>query len=156
MESSTSETAVAESTEVEEAAESTSVPSEFTSDIPSNADFEAERRNAMMTHIRETLRKPKAGEKQEMAFIEKSECSNRGMFFHFKTSTQILKLANPAANKLEMRAFTPDVEHLQMGCGMKAVEIPVVITYTDVPDKKSKANGELIALEFVPKSFVLQ
>ena len=109
----------------------------------------------MMAHIKDSIRKPAAGEKQEMAFIEKSECTNKGMFFYFKTATQVLKLSNPAANKLAMRAFTADVEHLQMGCGMKAVEIPVVITYTEMPDKKSKAHGELIALEFVPKSFVL-
>lgn len=150
------ETAFAEPAEITETAESGAPPTEFTSNLNSKDDFEAERRNAMMAHIKENLRKPAVGEKQEMAFIEKSECSNKGMFFYFKTPTQILKLANPAANKLEMRAFTPDVEHLQIGCGMKAVEIPVVITFTQVPDKKSKANGELIALEFVPKSFVLQ
>ncbi len=135
--------------------ESVPATSEVVSNMPSNDDFAAERRNAMMAHIKESLRKPNAGEKQEMAFIEKSECSNKGMFFYFKTPTQILKLSNPAANKLEMRAFTPDVEHLQIGCGMKAVEIPVVVTYAEMRDKKSKTNGELIALEFVPKSFVL-
>ncbi len=152
----TAETTFTEPAEITETVESGTPPTEFTSNVNSKDDFEAERRNAMMAHIKENLRKPAVGEKQEIAFIEKSECSNKGMFFYFKTSTQILKLANPTANKLEMRAFTPDVEHLQIGCGMKAVEIPVVITFTQVPDKKSKANGELIALEFVPKSFVLQ
>lgn len=139
-----------------ESSASAETPSEAQLDVSSKADYDAERRNAMMAHIKESIRKPAAGEKQEMAFIEKSECSNKGMFFYFKTSTQILKLSNPAESKLAMKAFTADVEHLQMGCGMKAVEIPVVITYTEMPDKKTKANGQLIALEFVPKSFVLQ
>ncbi len=153
VDASSSET---DNVEATESAESISSAPELTSNVNSKDDFEAERRNAMMEHIRESLRKPNPGEKREMAFIEKSECSNKGMFFYFKTPTQILKLSNPTTKKLEMRAFTQDVEHLQMGCGMKAVEIPVIITYTEMPDKKSKANGELIALEFVPKSFVLQ
>ncbi len=119
-------------------------------------DFNTQRRNAMMEQIKAAMRKPLPGEKRELAFIEKSECSNKGSFFYFKTQTRMLKLSNPAAAKLEMRAFTQDVENLQIGCGMKAVEIPVVITYKDIPDKKSKADGELIALEFVPKNFVLE
>ncbi len=148
--------AVVETTGPPEQTQPMTEPSQPALDVSSKDDFEAERRNAMMVHIKESIRKPGTGERQEMAFIEKSECSNKGMFFYFKTATQVLKLSNPAADKLAMRAFTPDVEHLQIGCGMKAVEIPVIITYTEKQDKKSKANGELIALEFVPKSFVLQ
>ena len=148
-------TAAIETTGSREQTQPATEPSQPAPDVGSKDDFEAERRNAMMAHIKDSIRKPGTGETQEMAFIERSECSNKGMFFYFKTATQILKLSNPASNKLAMRAFTPDVEHLQIGCGMKAVEIPVIITYTGVPDKKSKANGELIALEFVPKSFVL-
>ncbi|MBC7899785.1 MAG: tetratricopeptide repeat protein [Saprospiraceae bacterium] len=133
----------------------TSVPEGFTPPAKTQDDYEGERRNSMMQHIKDSIRKPAAGEKQELALIEKSECSNKGMFFYFKTPTQVLKLTNPTTGKFEMRAFTPDVEHLQIGCGMKAVEVPVVITYTDLPDKKSKSNGTLIALDFVPKSFAL-
>ena len=142
--------------ETSNSTETVEIPSETISIVNSKDDFEAQRRDAMMAHIKESIRKPNSGEKQELAFIEKSECSNKWVFFYFKTPTQILKLSNPAAGKLAIRAFAPDVEHLQVGCGMKAVEIPVVITYVDMPDKKSKTNGELIALDFVPKSFVLQ
>ncbi|MEO7673998.1 MAG: tetratricopeptide repeat protein [Pyrinomonadaceae bacterium] len=130
-------------------------PSENVWKGSSKDDFEAERRNSMMTHVKDSIRTPGPGERQEMGFIEKSECTNKAMFFYFKTATQTLKLSNPSASKLAMRAFTPDVEHLQMGCSMKQVEIPVVITYKESLDKKSKTNGELIALDFVPKSFVL-
>lgn len=137
-----------------EAAE-TELPPEAISGGNSKEDFETQRRNAMMSHIRGALRKPGAGEKQEMAFIEKTECNNKGIFFFVKTQTQTLKLSSSGEKKMEMKAFTPDVEHLQIGCGMKAVEIPAVITYTEMPDKRSKTSGELIALEFVPKSFVL-
>ncbi|MBC7900661.1 MAG: hypothetical protein H7070_11490 [Saprospiraceae bacterium] len=91
-----------------------------------------------------------------MAFIEKSECSNKGAVFFFRTDAALLKLSNPTPQTLPMKAFTQDIENLQIGCGMTAVEIPVIITYKEIPDKKTKTNGELVALEFVPKSFVLE
>ena len=136
--------------------EPTEISSQAVPNVNVVEDFEAARRTAMMTHVKENLRRPNAGEKRELTFIEKSECSNKGMFFYFKTPTRTLKLSNPTANKLEMRAFTSDVENLQIQCGMKAVEIPVIITFNEIADKKTKASGQLIALEFVPKSFVLE
>ena len=64
-------------------------------------------RDSMMAAIREALRKPAADEKQEVAFIESSECGGRGSFFYIKTPLKLLKLSNPAAEKkLEIRAFT--------------------------------------------------
>lgn len=125
--------------------------------MPSPQSFEEQRRNMMMNHIKENLRKPGPGEVRVMGFIEKSECSNKGAFFYIKTGTQILKLnGSQDKTRFEMKGFTPDIENLQVGCGMKAVEIPVVVTYRDEFDKKNKAAGILLALEFVPKSFVLE
>jgi predicted Zn-dependent protease len=117
-------------------------------------DFEAQRRAAMMQGIKNALRQPQAGEKREIGTIEKVECSNKGMFFLFKTATQIVKLtAIPQA--IQMRAYTPDIEQLQFGCAMKQVDIPVVFTYKENADAKAKTGGEIVSLEFVPKSFSL-
>jgi tetratricopeptide (TPR) repeat protein len=125
--------------------------------MPPPQSFEEQRRNAMVIYIKENLRKPAAGEIRVMGFIERSECSNKGAFFYIKTPTQILKLnGGTDKQRFEMKAFTPDIENLQVGCGMKPVEIPVVVTYRDTLDKKNKANGDLVAVEFVPKSFVLE
>jgi hypothetical protein len=57
---------------------------------------------------------------------------------------------------LSIRGFTPDIESLRFGCNMKPVEIPVVFTYKPAADPKSKTSGDLVALEFVPKSSVLE
>jgi tetratricopeptide (TPR) repeat protein len=121
-----------------------------------NTDFDAQRRAAMMQHIKDRMRQPAAGEKREIGFIEKVECSNKEMFFYFKTQTQTLKLATASPQAIQMRAFTPEVEQIQFGCNLKQVDIPVVFTYKQSSDPKAKSGGEIIALEFVPKSFILE
>ncbi|HEX8286798.1 MAG TPA: tetratricopeptide repeat protein [Pyrinomonadaceae bacterium] len=120
-----------------------------------NQDSEAQRRAMMLEAIKNSLRKPLDGEKREMGFIEKVECSNKGMFLHFKAQTQTLKLAAPPQG-LQMRAYTPEVAQIQFGCGMKGVDVPVVFTYKESIDLKGGSTGEIIALEFVPKSFSLE
>ncbi len=102
------------------------------------------------------MQPPLAGEKREFGFIEKVECSNKGMFFFFKTETQTLKLASSSPQAIQMQAFTKEVEQLQFGCSLKQVDIPVVFTYKQESNPKAKSNGELIAMEFVPKSFILE
>jgi hypothetical protein len=101
------------------------------------------------------LRKPAAGETQDFGYIERTECNKDGMFFFLKTTSQTLRLKSPAQG-LNFRAYTPDVESLQIGCGMKPVEIPVVFIFKGPADIKRKVAGELVSLEFVPKTFTLQ
>lgn len=118
-------------------------------------DLEAARRKMMLDSIKQNLRVPAAGEKREMGFIEKSECSGKGAFFFFKVGAQVLRLSVNQTRQPENRAYTRDVEGLQIGCGMKAVDIAVIFTYTPSKDAKAKTAGELVAMEFVPKGFVL-
>jgi hypothetical protein len=48
------------------------------------------------------------------------------------------------------------MEQVQIGCGMKNIDIPVVVTYKDAPNAKAKTGGELVSLEFMPANFVLR
>jgi hypothetical protein len=43
-----------------------------------------------------------------------------------------------------------------MGCSMKALDIPVVFIYKVAADARAKSAGQLVSLEFVPRSFVLK
>jgi hypothetical protein len=122
---------------------------------PAAQNYEAERRKAMMQSIADSLRKPGPGERRVLGIIEKSECTSKGMFFFVKAGVQVLKLNIPKPQALIIRGYTPDMEGLQIGCGMKNVDIPVVVVYKDIPDAKAKLAGELLSLEFVPKSFQL-
>lgn len=124
--------------------------------MPSREEIEQERRKFMLQSIADSIRKPTTGEKRIMGFIEKSECTNKGVFYTVKVGDQLFKLSDIEPERTFMRAYTRDVENLQIGCGMKNVDVPVVIVYTESTDKKPKVAGDVVSLEFVPKSFQLE
>lgn len=126
------------------------------SSAPDRQDSDARRREAMMRGIKNALRPLGEGEKRELAFIEKIECTKDGLLFHFKTQAETIKLSAASPQAIQIRAFTPEVEQVRFGCGLKQVEIPAVITYKVDLSLTAKAYGQLIAMEFVPKSFVLE
>ncbi len=85
-----------------------------------------------------------------MGTVEKIECTGNSIFFLVKTDTQSLKLKAKSPQDVKIGAVTPDISGLQIGCGVKFPPIPAVITYR--PNGK---DGEIVAVEFVPKSFKL-
>ncbi len=119
------------------------------------AETDKRRRERMLEMIGENLRKPQEGEKREMGIIEKIECSGQSMFFYVKTDTQTLKL-RALPKDVKFASFTPDVGQFQIGCSAKMPVYPAVITYRMTEFRlKDTAQGELIAVEYVPKSFKL-
>jgi hypothetical protein len=127
------------------------------SSLPTKTEnVDAQRRAAMMQGIKNALRQPLTGEKRELGFIEKVECGGKGIAFYIKNATQTFKLSAASPQAIQIKGFTPEIQQLQLGCQLKQVDIPVVFTYKENTDSKAKSNGELIALEFVPKSFVLE
>lgn len=132
-----------------------SEPQKETAQIPIAEDTEAGRNEATMRRIKSSMRQLQTGEKRELGFIEKIECNNKGIFFHFKTPSQIIKLTSAAPQNVQMRAYTPEASSIQFGCGLKQIDIPVVFTYKENSEQKN-SGGEVIALEFMPKNFTLE
>lgn len=122
---------------------------------PTDSAIAEQRRKFMLQSIRESLRTPGPGERRELGFIERSECTSKGMFFDLKVGDRILRLVSKSPQSIMIRGFTAEVENLPVGCGMKQLELPVVMTFRDTPDTKTNTAGELLSLEFVPKSFTL-
>ncbi|MEP6849841.1 MAG: tetratricopeptide repeat protein [Acidobacteriota bacterium] len=119
-------------------------------------DLDAMRREAMMKQIKENLRQPAAGEKREMGFLDKIECTPKGNFFYLRTTSQTLKLLSNPTLPPQIILHTNDLEGVQFGCQLKAIEIPAVFVYKDASNQKTKSMGDIVSLEFVPKSFVLE
>lgn len=119
------------------------------------AETEQRRREMMLNAISKVLRQPQEGDKREIGIVEKLECSGKNMFFYIKTETQSLKLSTSTPQSVRFAAFTPEIGQMQIGCGAKMPNVPAVITYRPNTDTKANQNGEIIAVEFVPKSFKL-
>ncbi len=138
---------------VEETVESANPPPPPSVSIPSPAQRPdpPDMRDVVVSAMRDALRKPGSGEKREMGFLEKIECKGKDMQMHFKTSAGIIKLL--VGKPPTINLFTPDLAGVQFGCNIKPIEYPVVFIYVDKP--KSKTLGEIVSLEFVPRSFVL-
>ncbi len=115
-------------------------------------DFENERREQIMSAIRDTLRKPLDGEKREIGFLDKVECTSKSYVFYFRSAAKTYKLSTDDPRKLIFKIFAPDLAGIRMECGAKAIEYPVVFVFNE----KSGGGGEIISLEFVPKSFKLE
>ena len=124
--------------------------------MPTAADIEQARRDMMMQSISDALRKPVEGEKRETGFLEKIECTSKGMYFYMRTATQTIKLLGSSPALPKIIVYTPDLGGTQFVCGIKPIEFPAVFIYTAKPDAKAKTAGEIISVEFVPKSFTLE
>ena len=118
-------------------------------------DNDQRRREAMLKGIKDALIKPQDGDKRELGVIEKIECSGQIAYFYVKTSSQTLKLKVNSPQSIQFRSFTPDSAQMQIGCGAKMPDVSAVIIYRPSNNAKEKHNGELISVEFVPKSFKL-
>jgi len=119
-------------------------------------DVDARRRELMTNAIRDALQKPADGQKREMGFLERIECSGKAAYFNLRTPTRTLRLLAPPPTAMKIVYYTPDLAGLALGCTLKPVEYPAVFVYSDKPDEKARTAGEMISLEFVPKSFVLE
>ena len=113
------------------------------------------RKAAMMQALRNAVQKPADGQKREIGFLDKIECTSKGVYFHLRTGTQVIKLFSLQNQPPKISLYTPDLQGMQFGCGIKPVEFPAVFIYNDKPDAKAKTAGEIVSLEFVPMSFTL-
>ncbi len=120
-----------------------------------SAEGEELRRQAITRSINEALVKPSNGQKREMGFLDKIECSGRTPVFLLHTDARSFRLLNSLPSALKIGVFVPDLAGMEFGCAIKPVEFPAVFVYNVKPDSKTKTDGEIVSLEFVPRAFVL-
>ena len=106
--------------------------------------------------IRAALPNARTGERRQMGYLQKLECTSKGTYFHLKTEGGTLRLLSPSPSSLPITLYTPDLADLRLGCQIKPVEYPAVVVYADKPDAKAKTDGELTSIGFLPRSFTLE
>jgi tetratricopeptide (TPR) repeat protein len=101
------------------------------------------------------IRKPVAGEEQVIGILLRIDCDSKGATFVVKVGEQLLKLHAPNFDGIQFTTYTPDVSG-EIRCGPRKQTNKVVVTYRMAKDARAKFNGDLVALEFVPKDFELK
>ena len=119
------------------------------------AEFEKRRGQMMMQQLESSLRKPQDGEIRVMGGVEKIDCTTKDMFFVIKHAGGSLRLKSPPPGQLQITTFTPDAGGLQFGCGTGYPALQAIVTYRPIQDKKGKHAGDLVALEYVPRTYQL-
>ncbi|MEQ1606868.1 MAG: tetratricopeptide repeat protein [Pyrinomonadaceae bacterium] len=129
-------------------------PPELVIFSPLTTAIEANRSVIAAREINNALMKPAEGQKREMGFLDKIECTDRGNVYHLRVGTEVRKLISYSPRALRIYVFAPDLGDTPLVCGIKPVEFPAVFVYK--PNADGKAGGEIVSIEFVPKSLVLE
>ncbi|HKE57550.1 MAG TPA: tetratricopeptide repeat protein [Pyrinomonadaceae bacterium] len=112
--------------------------------------------NDPSSYLREVLRQPAAGETQLQGTLVRIDCEPKGaIVFVVKTAAGVLQLKADAFGKVEITTYSPDVKG-DITCGPRNPENSVVVCYLPGVDKRTKADGVLKSIEFVPKDFKLK
>lgn len=104
--------------------------------------------------LREALRIPAKGEVQVQGTLMGVDCDADGLVFLVKSNSRILRLRNDSFQQVRRTTYTADVKGT-ITCGARKPENLVVVCYLPTTDKRSKADGVLSSVEFVPGDFKL-
>lgn len=105
--------------------------------------------------LRESMRAPRDGEQQVRGLLVRVDCSARGITFTVKVDDRLLKLHSAVLDGVEFTSWIPEVSG-DMTCGARNPANDVVVIYRAPQNARAGNDGEMIALDFVPKDFVLK
>ncbi len=89
---------------------------------------------------------------QVCGMLVKVECEGEGATLFVEAGERMLKLHSDKLNHIRFVTYTADVRG-QVTCGPRSPANPVLVTYRPSKDSNSKTDGEVIAVEFVPREW---
>jgi hypothetical protein len=99
-----------------------------------------------------TLRPRRAGEEQLRGLLLRVECLPKSVVFHIKVGERVMRLTNTELNHVEIVTYTPDMSG-EFTCGPRNPLNHVLVTFHPPKDARAKTDGEIIALDFIPKDW---
>jgi tetratricopeptide (TPR) repeat protein len=101
------------------------------------------------------IRKPAAGEEQARGLLVRIDCDAKGATFTVKVGDRLLKLRTANFNAIQFTSFSPDISG-DIGCGVRNPANNVVVTFRPPKEARAKFDGDIVAVDFVPKDFELK
>jgi hypothetical protein len=83
------------------------------------------------------------------------ECREEKILFSIDAGGQTLTLQASRLERVRFVTFTPDVRG-EISCGQRRPPNPVVVTYRTASEARTRSDGEIVVIEFVPADFQLQ
>jgi tetratricopeptide (TPR) repeat protein len=105
--------------------------------------------------LRESLRAPGVGEQQVRGLLVRVDCSPKGITFTVKVGERLLKLHTNILEGVQFTSWTPEISG-DMTCGARNPPNDVVVTFRAAQNGRAGNDGQMIAIDFVPKDFVLK
>lgn len=109
-------------------------------------------------YLQEALRPVGAGEQRIQGIFLKLECDSKGTaYFFVQAADRTYKIRATALGRVEFTAYTQSPA--EVTCGARKTPENVVVTLrpaSDPKDVRAKIDGDAIAVELVPKDFVLK
>ena len=105
--------------------------------------------------LRESLRKPAAGETQTQGTLARIDCDNKSIIFSVRIDGRLLKLKTDSFTHVELTSFSQDAGG-EITCGPRKPENSVVVCYLPTTSAGAKTDGVIKSLEFVPPDFKLK
>jgi FimV-like protein len=105
--------------------------------------------------LRESLRRPAAGETQAQGTLVRIDCDAKGITFTVKINGSLLKFRTDSFSHVDLTSFSEDAGR-EVTCGPRKPEDNVVVCYLAATDPRAKIDGVIKSIEFVPPDFKLK
>ena len=105
--------------------------------------------------LRESLRRPAAGETQAQGTLVRIDCDAKGITFTMKINGSILKFRTDSFSHVDLTSFSEDAGR-EVTCGPRKPENNVIVCYLAATDPHAKIDGLIKSIEFVPPDFKLK
>jgi tetratricopeptide (TPR) repeat protein len=98
------------------------------------------------------LKKLRFAGQQVCGMLVRIECDENGVVLIVESGARTFRLHNNSLNRIRFVTYTPEVKG-QVACGPRNPANTVLVTYRPAKEPAAQTDGEVIAVEFVPKEW---
>lgn len=107
------------------------------------------------SYLQEALRVPRDGEQRVQGTLVRIDCDAKGVWFIVKAGERTLKFHGPDFENIDLTNYTTGGVG-DLSCGPRPPDNFVIVSFRPSTGGRVKADGEVSAIEFVPKDFKLK
>jgi tetratricopeptide (TPR) repeat protein len=98
------------------------------------------------------LKKLRFSGEQVCGMLIRIDCDEKGVILVIEAGARTFRLSKDSLNHIRFVTYTADVRG-QVTCGLREQATPVLVTFRPAKDATGQTDGEVIAVEFVPKTW---